>query len=342
MRSAWVRVGFVAVMAGVLFLASAAALAQDDAAEADAGPAVTPFQMVEVRGGGPIPMILIPDIGFDVSVWTAFMERNAGRYTMYAVTLPGSGPTSAPPLPEGATWEDLRLTRNAVAAVDHLIRSRRIERPVVVGHGYGGLVAMSAAVEFPDRVRAVVSINGLPVQPMADPSRDPDFNERKEIIVRSVAPDIRKLTDEEWRSRQFVNALELVTDQFRARDLAAMFLRTDRGVATFYFLESLLVDVRPGLKTLAVPMLCIAPISPNPSTPHALTRMIWLNNLGAPPNTTLTFYPDCRHFVMDDNPAQLDHDIAMFLAGEPVPGGLRTIEPVPPEDRPYTVPKTTK
>lgn len=342
MRSARVRVGFVAVMAGVLFLASAAVRAQDDDAEVGMGPAVTPFQMVEVRGDGPIPMILIPDIGFDVSVWTAFMDRNAARYKMYAVALPGCSTTSAPPLPDGATWEDLPLTRNAVAAVDHLIRSRGIDRPVIVGHGYGGLVAMSAAIEFPDRVRAVVSINGLPVQPMADPSRDPDFNERKEIIFRSVAPDIRKLTDEEWRSKQFANLLDLVTDQFRARDLAAMFLRTERGVATFYFLESLLVDVRPGLKTLTAPMLCIAPISPNPSTPVALTRMIWLNNLGAPPNTTLSFYPDCRHFVMDDNPAQLDHDLALFLAGEPIPGGLRAIEPVPPDERPYTVPKTTK
>src|SRR5262249_3432161 len=66
---------------------------------------------VEKLGRGPIPMILLADVGEDWTLYKSFMERNAGRYTMYAVTLPGSGGTPPPPKPEfyapGATpWWD--------------------------------------------------------------------------------------------------------------------------------------------------------------------------------------------------------------------------------------------
>ncbi|HWQ33597.1 MAG TPA: hypothetical protein VNQ79_12150 [Blastocatellia bacterium] len=45
---------------------------------------------VEKRGRGPVPMILISDVRTDWTIWQSFMERNAERYTMYAVTLPGA------------------------------------------------------------------------------------------------------------------------------------------------------------------------------------------------------------------------------------------------------------
>lgn len=54
---------------------------------------------VEKRGRGPVPLILIADLRTDWTVFQSFMERNAERYTLYAVTLPGYGGTPAPPRP---------------------------------------------------------------------------------------------------------------------------------------------------------------------------------------------------------------------------------------------------
>src|SRR5688500_2392184 len=47
----------------------------------------SPVPHVEVRGKGPIQMVLIPGLLSDWTVFESFMERNGERYTMYAVTL---------------------------------------------------------------------------------------------------------------------------------------------------------------------------------------------------------------------------------------------------------------
>src|SRR5262245_43210623 len=55
------------------------------------------------RGHGPIDMILVCGFGLGASVFEGFMHRNAARYHMYAVTLPGFEGTPAPPMPPPGT-----------------------------------------------------------------------------------------------------------------------------------------------------------------------------------------------------------------------------------------------
>src|SRR5437868_1993917 len=50
------------------------------------------------RGKGPIDMVLVSGFGNGASVFDGFMNRNASRYHMVAVTLPGFEGTAAPPM----------------------------------------------------------------------------------------------------------------------------------------------------------------------------------------------------------------------------------------------------
>src|SRR5262249_26309965 len=51
------------------------------------------------RGRGPIDMILVSGFGVGASAFDGFMKRNAARYHMFAITLPGFEGTAAPPMP---------------------------------------------------------------------------------------------------------------------------------------------------------------------------------------------------------------------------------------------------
>lgn len=318
-------------MAGLMIAGCAAAQEKPAApAAAEAMPArpVTPIQKVVQAGTGPIPMVLVPDIGFDWTVWKTFMERNGERYSMYAVTLPGFDKTEAPELRPGENWEAMVLTTNSVAAIARLIEEKKIDHPVVVGHGYGGHIAMRVALDHPKLVRSIVSVDGLPVQPLSDPNQDDSLGERRLIVSESLAPKMKLLTDQEWHDRHFAAALSIVTDQHRANELAAMLASQDRGVYSFFLFESILSDVRPQLKSIRVPMFCIAPISPEPPPPPQVIIGSWTHVLGAPPGAWLSFYPNCRHFVMDDNPQQLDADIAFFVNGQDIPGAQKSPTPI--------------
>ncbi len=78
--------------------------------------------------------------------WEQVAERLPAQHHVIAVDRPGYG-TNA--LPAGG------LAANAHAVIDGL-NARRIDRAVLVGHSYGGGIALSAAKAAPDRVEAIV------------------------------------------------------------------------------------------------------------------------------------------------------------------------------------------
>src|SRR5262245_47521140 len=76
----------------------AAAPKVDQPAAAPSTGAVTPLGHVEVRGTGPVPVVLIPNLVMDWTIFESFMQRNSEKFTMYAVTLPGFAGSAPPPM----------------------------------------------------------------------------------------------------------------------------------------------------------------------------------------------------------------------------------------------------
>ena len=61
-----------------------------------------------------------------------------------------------------------------VADLGALLDAEGVERAIIVGHSFGGLVALEAAARLPDRVAAVVAYEP-PYAPLADPAVQPYF-----------------------------------------------------------------------------------------------------------------------------------------------------------------------
>ncbi|MEL6796876.1 MAG: alpha/beta hydrolase, partial [Planctomycetota bacterium] len=111
-------------------------------------------------------LILVPGIGLSLDVWRPWMVANANRYRMHAVTLPGMAGTAPPPLPDPPT-SDTPFLDNAAAAIALYIEANDLDRPIVIGHGTGGMVAMLTGVRTPELVGGVASITMAPAVPLA-------------------------------------------------------------------------------------------------------------------------------------------------------------------------------
>lgn len=210
------------LLASVLVLAASPALSQPPAAQdstldnlvhaqdyVTAAPGV--LGAVVERGKGPIDMVLVSGFGVGASTFEGFMRRNADRYHMFAVTLPGFEDTPAPPMPApGTSYGDQTWTRAATDAVVKLIGEKRLNRPVLVGHFINGTqVAMRIALDHPERVRAVVLLAGTPRFEPVTPSRfwpkNLTLEQKVQAVDRFSAPRwFKTVTRDTWVKGNFV------------------------------------------------------------------------------------------------------------------------------------------
>jgi lipase len=116
------------------------------------------------HGGSAEPALAIHGITSSHASWVPVSRALGERGALVAVDLRGRGDSNGLPGPYGLSAH----ARDMLAALDAL----GLARGVVVGHSLGAYVAARLAVEHPDRVRAVVLVDGglrIPGTGGADP-----------------------------------------------------------------------------------------------------------------------------------------------------------------------------
>ena len=102
--------------------------------------------VTEYGGDGP-PLVPLPGIGSRGVSWWPVVDDLAARFRLYVPDLRGHGASAKPPtgylLPDYAA--DLAALLDALG----------LERPLLLGHSLGGLVALTWAVDHPARAAAI-------------------------------------------------------------------------------------------------------------------------------------------------------------------------------------------
>ncbi|GAB1646489.1 alpha/beta fold hydrolase [Krasilnikovia sp. MM14-A1259] len=103
-------------------------------------------------GTGPTVLLLVHGIGCDGTTWDAVAPALAERYTVIAPDLLGHG-RSAKPRADYSIGGYANGMRDLLGSLD-------IDRVTVVGHSFGGGVAMQFAYQFPERTDRLVVVAG--------------------------------------------------------------------------------------------------------------------------------------------------------------------------------------
>jgi pimeloyl-ACP methyl ester carboxylesterase len=106
------------------------------------------------KGDGPTVVLLHGNgVTSNDFVLSGLFDKLAARYHVIAFDRPGFGYSERP---SGTTW-----TPEAQAGVLYTaLHALRVERPIVVGHSWGTLVATAMALDYPRYVRAIGLIGG--------------------------------------------------------------------------------------------------------------------------------------------------------------------------------------
>jgi pimeloyl-ACP methyl ester carboxylesterase len=262
--------------------------------------------LVERHGSRGRPLILIPGLASGSWVWQDTIRAFASDHAVYVLTLPGfDGRAPAGPAPFAT----------ARAAVEELIASRHLEKPVIVGHSLGGILALAVAEDKPALVGGIVSIDGLPVMPGTEdlaPEQRAQFAERTRAQIGKQPPAL--FAQQQQAYMRTIGVLDMA----QADALARLTARSDPASVGSWAADVLTLDLRPGLKAIQAPVLAIVPYLDLDSAQQGLTpagKADYYRALmeGTPKLQVATVAP-ARHFAMFDQPQAVIAAIRTFLA----------------------------
>jgi pimeloyl-ACP methyl ester carboxylesterase len=243
----------------------------------------------EERGQGSPPLVFVHGWSCDHRYFAPQVEHFSQRHRTVAVDLRGHGVSDAP---------RQEYTMSAFADdVAWLCRELHAEKPVVVGHSMGAVIALQLAAEHPDVPGAIVMVDGgtrtmVPPPPGGDP-------------LLALA-DVMRHADDLTPVRETIGAMFLPTSdpELRAWITEAM-LATPRHVIASAWEQLRKVDGASAARACTVPVLYV----------NAAT---WRPELGLftelCPQLTLGQTVGAGHFNMLEVPEQVNPMIERFLA----------------------------
>lgn len=132
-------------------------------------------------GSGPA-LLLLHGLACDHTTWHSVIESLAKRYTVIAPDLLGHGASAKP-------RADYSVGGYANGMRD-LLSSLGIERATVVGHSFGGGVAMQFAYQFPERCERLILVSSGGLGPEVTPAiraiTTPGFHQAMGVLTLPV------------------------------------------------------------------------------------------------------------------------------------------------------------
>lgn len=253
-----------------------------------------------VGGEGP-PVILVHGLGGAAANWAGVVPLLVGRHRLLVPDLPGHAGST--PFPAAATLDPY------ADRLDRLAELEAMEHAGVVGHSLGGLVGLRLAVNFPQRVAALVLTASagirsstreaeryLNLAAILRPTRR--YSRHREEISRS--PFLRMVVFGYFGASDPPAMSDGAVDGF----LSAMDMHTDTATARRALVRD---DPRLDLERVACPVFLLWGARDNQIT--AEDAFEYARRLRAP----LRMIADCGHLLIGERPDACAEAIESFL-----------------------------
>lgn len=254
---------------------------------------------VEQWGAGE-PVLLIHGFGGSSHNWARVAEELADRYRLVAPDLRGFGWSERPPDRDAYSFD------NQVATVLGVLDALEVERAHVVGHSYGGGVALWLASRHPQRVRSLTLIGStFPGTEFESGRRLPSAGPLTPLAVRwMLRPSfLRNALESSYFDPGKVD--DALVEEYRDRLRVEGVNRAFRGLTAKSSRPQGSID----LDALEIPTLVLwgaeDPLLPAESGQRFAEAI---------PNGTFVAIPNCGHTPMEETPEAFVAALEPFLA----------------------------
>jgi pimeloyl-ACP methyl ester carboxylesterase len=261
--------------------------------------------LVERHGERGRPLVMVPGLASGPWAWQDLVREFSREHVVYVVTLPGFDGRPA-------------VAGNVLDAADQalvdLIATRRLDKPVLVGHSLGGILALRVAEEHPGLLGGVVSIDGLPVFPGTETMPQA----QRLQAAQGAKARMGGVTPEAFAAQQqrYMRGIG-VLDMNKADELAKLTAKSDPVAVGQYVADTLAVDLRPALGQIKAPVLVLAPYFEADAAQQQFSQQdkveYYKTLMAGTPKLQVVAISPARHFAMFDQPAQVADAIRAYL-----------------------------
>ncbi|WP_207765225.1 alpha/beta fold hydrolase [Solitalea longa] len=162
--------------------------------------ATTPPFNVTVSGKGKQAIVFIPGFTCSGDVWKETTAELSKNFKCYTLTMPGFAGQKAQDDPSLNGWEN---------EIIEFIKSEKIEKPIIIGHSMGGVLALMLAADHPDKIAKIVVVDALPCLSAVF---NPNFKSVENPDCSQQIATYTKMDDTKFAQAQAAGIKRLVAD----------------------------------------------------------------------------------------------------------------------------------
>lgn len=261
---------------------------------------------VASEGQGP-DVIFIHGLASSAGVWRNEANRLKDRYRVHLVQVRGFAGTDAG---ANANPPVLIPIRDDILA---FIRQAKLQKPTIVGHSMGGLLAMLAADADGSAIGKIMIVDSLPFFGLLG---------GPQATAESVTPSAARLRDQilaqsqaDYAAGQIRTMSILVKSKGPEAQAALVASQTsDRRVVAHAMYEDWITDMRPRLAGLRMKVVVLYAFDAAMGVPQAAVDAMYAGAYAGLPNRELVRVDNSYHFIQIDQPDRFHAELDRLLS----------------------------
>lgn len=200
---------------------------------------------VTKSGKGTSSIIFIPGFASSGEVWNDTRSIYEKDHTCYTLTMAGFAGVEPQPNSTFAIW---------VKSVADFIKENKIEKPVIIGHSMGGVMALALAADYPELIGKIIVVDGLPC---LQALMNPEFKSVEKPDCSAMTSQIISASESDFYKMQTVSVQQLMADTTKRDLVLGWSMKSDRKTFAEMYCDFYNVDLRDKIKTIECPALIL-------------------------------------------------------------------------------------
>jgi pimeloyl-ACP methyl ester carboxylesterase len=257
----------------------------------------------EIVGHGP-DIVFIPGLASSRETWRSQAMQLKDHYRVHLINLAGFAGEPSRANAKGDVFVPTAEALDAYLVEQHLAPA------TLIGHSLGGTMLLYLAEKHPADIKKGFIVDALPFYGvlMGGPTAT---SESLKPIADSIRANPQKMFDEPRYSQMLKSMVSSDDHQALIRTWGKA---SDPGVSVNAMADDMTLDLRPGLGAITTPLTLIYPDYAPAGSPKGVSDMMYRGAYASDKTMSFVLATDSLHFIMFDQPAQLDAALDKFLA----------------------------